>query len=485
MDTILLSVSSISDFAFCLPAEVGIDHIASITDCICGLGSSTLIHGKQRSVKCYHMAGRIDMVVTKSISRFARNTLDCLNYIRKLKDKNIAVFFEKEGINTLDAKGEVLLTIMASLAQQESQSLSQNVRLGLQYRYQQGKVQVCANRFLGYDKDEDGKLVINPEEAEVVKRIFREYLEGRSYYDIGNGLTADGIKTAAGSDYWLASTLRKILRNEKYIGDALLQKTVTTDFLTKKRVENRGIVPQYYVEGSHEAIIPKELFMRVQEEMVRRANLETGTGKRRIYSGKYALSSIVFCAHCGDIFQRTHWDLRGRKVIVWRCISRLHKKKSQVDCPARTVKEYVLHAEVVQAVNEVYAQRDAYLPQLMANIEKVLGEDNSGPVAEVDAKIADLQQELLKKAKANQDYELLGKEITRLREEKYQLQLEDANREGVRQKIADLETFFRELDGAVTEYDDSLVRRLIERITVYDDHFTVEFKSGIEVDVEL
>ena len=131
------------------------------------------------------MAGRIDMVVTKSISRFARNTLDCLNYIRKLKDKNIAVFFEKEGINTLDAKGEVLLTIMASLAQQESQSLSQNVRLGLQYRYQQGKVQVCANRFLGYDKDEDGKLVINPEEAEVVKRIFREYLEGRSYYDIG------------------------------------------------------------------------------------------------------------------------------------------------------------------------------------------------------------------------------------------------------------------------------------------------------------
>ena len=149
------------------------------------------------------------------------------------------------------------------------------------------------------------------------------------------------------------------------------------------------------------------------------------------------------------------------------------------------MKEYVLHAAVVQAVNEVYAQRDAYLPQLKANIEKVLGEDNSGSVAEVDAKIADLQQELLKKAKANQDYELLGKEITRLREEKYQLQLEDANREGIRQKVADLETFFGELDGEVTEYDDSLVRRLIERITVYDDHFTVEFKSGIEVDVEL
>jgi DNA invertase Pin-like site-specific DNA recombinase len=198
------------------------------------------------------MAGQVDLVVTKSISRFARNTLDCLKYIRELKDKNIPVFFEKENINSMDAKGEVMLTIMASLAQQESQSLSQNVRLGIQYRYQQGKVQVCTNRFLGYDKDEEGNLVINPEEAKVVKRIYREFLEGKSYYAIGQGLTADGIKTAAGNDFWLASTLRKILMNEKYIGDALLQKTITTDFLTKKRVKNTGIVPQYYVENSHE-----------------------------------------------------------------------------------------------------------------------------------------------------------------------------------------------------------------------------------------
>lgn len=431
------------------------------------------------------MTGQIDMVVTKSISRFARNTLDCLNYIRQLKDKNIPVYFEKEGINTLDAKGEVLLTIMASLAQQESQSLSQNVRLGLQYRYQQGKVQVCANRFLGYDKDENGKLVINPEEAEVVRRIYREYLEGRSYYDIGKRLTEDGIKTAAGSDFWLASTLRKILRNEKYIGDALLQKTVTTDFLTKKRVENKGIVPQYYVEGSHEPIIPKELYMMVQEEMARRANLETGTGKKRVYSGKYALSSIVICAHCGDIFQRTHWNIRGRKKIVWRCVSRLYKRNCDFDCPARTVTEADLHAVVVQAVNEVYVQKDCYLPELKANIEKVLGDDNSGPVAEVDAKIAALQQELLKKVNTKQDYDELGKEITRLREEKYQLQLEDASKESLRQKIVEMETVLGEFTEEVTEYDDTLVRKLIERITVYDDHFTVEFKSGIEIDIKL
>lgn len=175
------------------------------------------------------------MGIIKSISRFVWNTLDCLKYIRELKEKNIPVFFEKENINTMDSKGEVLLTIMASLAQQESQSLSQNIKLGLQYRYQNGEVQVNHNRFLGYTKDEDGHLIIEPTEAEVVKRIYREYLEGSSLLQIGRGLEADGILTAAGKAKWRPETLRKIWQNEKYIGDALLQKTYTVDFLTKKR----------------------------------------------------------------------------------------------------------------------------------------------------------------------------------------------------------------------------------------------------------
>lgn len=226
------------------------------------------------------MAGKIDMIITKSISRFARNTLDCLKYIRELKEKNIPVFFEKENINTMDSKGEVLLTIMVSLAQQESQSLSQNIKLGLQYRYQNGEVQVNHNRFLGYTKDEEGHLIIEPTEAEVVKRIYREYLEGGSLLQIGRGLEADGILTAAGKAKWRPTTLQKILRNEKYIGDALLQKTYTVDFLNKKRVQNNGIVPQYYVENSHEPIIPRDLYMQVQEEMVRRANLHSGAKRK-------------------------------------------------------------------------------------------------------------------------------------------------------------------------------------------------------------
>ena len=282
------------------------------------------------------MAGKIDMIITKSISRFARNTLDCLKYIRQLKDKNIAVFFEKENINTMDSKGEVLLTIMASLAQQESQSLSQNVKLGIQYRYQQGEVQVNHKRFLGYTKDENKQLVIDPEGAEVVKRIYREYLEGASLLQIARGLEADGILTAAGKAKWRPETLKKILQNEKYIGDALLQKTYTVDFLSKKRVKNNGIVPQYYVENSHEPIIPRELFMQVQEEMVRRANLRGGKGgKKRVYSSKYALSSIVYCGNCGDIYRRVHWNNRGYKSIVWRCVSRLEEKGSECTAPTQ------------------------------------------------------------------------------------------------------------------------------------------------------
>ena len=433
------------------------------------------------------MNGRIDMVVTKSISRFARNTLDCLKYIRQLKSKNIAVFFEKENINTLDAKGEVCLTIMASLAQQESQSLSQNVRLGLQYRYQQGKVQVCTNRFLGYDKDNEGNLVINPEEAEIVRRIFREYLEGRSYYEIGKGLTADGIKTAAGSDVWAATTLRKILSNEKYIGDALLQKTVTTDFLNKKRVKNKGLVPQYYVENNHEAIIPRHIYMLVQEEMVRRARIETGTGKRRVYSGKFALSSIVYCAHCGDIYQRTHWLDRGVDRPMWRCASRLRKKTSGIDCPARTISETALHAAVVMAVNQAIEQKDTLLPAVRKRLESKScgGKENSNnkKMAELDARLETLQRELLKRANAKGGIDELLDEIDTVREDKQKLLLENAANTSTLQQLDEFEAFFKEHPAGVTEYDESLVRKLIEKVTVYDDHMSFEFKSGLKTDV--
>ena len=367
------------------------------------------------------MAGNIDMVITKSISRFARNTLDCLQYIRQLKDKNIPVYFEKEAINTLDAKGEVLITIMASLAQQESQSMSQNIKLGLQYRYQQGKVQVNHNRFLGYTKDENGHLIIDPEQAEIVKRIYREYLEGSSMDKIADGLMADGILTGAGKTKWHTSTINKILRNEKYMGDALLQKTYTTDFLTKKRIKNNGTVPQYYVEGDHEAIIPKELFMQVQAELVRRRVVHVSpTGKKRSFSCNHCFAQMVFCGDCGELYRRVHWNNHGCKSIVWRCISRLEPTSAEKNCTNRTVNELLLQEVTVNAINQILTERGTFLKQLQANIAKaVVNADTLSPDG-IQARLEELQKELIKKANNKQDYDAIADEIFRLRDQKEQ-----------------------------------------------------------------
>ena len=428
-------------------------------------------------------AGKIDMILTKSISRFSRNTVDCLKYTRELKALNIAVFFEKENINTLDAKGEVLMTIMAALAQQESESLSANVRLGIQFRNQQGKVQVNHNRFLGYTKDENGKLVIVPEQAEIVKRIYAEYMDGASFLQIKRGLEADGILNGAGHKKWEVSNIRQILTNEKYIGDALLQKTYTVSVLEKKRIKNDGQVPKYYVEGSHEAIIDRDVFLRVQAEIDRRANIIKG-GKKRVYSSKYALSSVIICGHCGDIFRRIKWNNHGCKSTVWRCVSRVNKKKSGIDCPARTVHEEVIQAAVVTAINDAWSRKDEILPQLKENIRVVLQEDTDAKIAEIDTAVKEKQEELLKVGKDENKIAEIGETIMKLREERQQVMTDAAMHKDVTDRIEDLSNFLDEQTGAITEYSDALVRRLIEKITVYDEALVVKFKSGLEITVD-
>lgn len=425
------------------------------------------------------------LIITKSISRFARNTLDCLQYIRQLKDKNIPVYFEKESINTLDAKGEVLLTIMASLAQQESQSMSENIKLGLQYRFQQGKVHINHNRFLGYTKDADGHLIIDPEQAEIVKRIYREYLEGSSMDKIAAGLMADGILTGAGKEKWHTSTINKILRNEKYMGDALLQKTYTTDFLTKKRIKNNGIVPQYYVEDDHEAIIPKDLFMQVQAELVRRRVVHTSpSGKKRSFSCNHCFAQMVFCGDCGELYRRVHWNNHGCKSIVWRCISRLEITHAEVPCENRTVNELLLQEITVKAINRILTERGTFLKQLQANIAKaVVSADTLSPDG-IQARLEELQKELIKKANNKQDYDAIADEIFRLREQKEQSEVDSHRREETMNRIKELQDFIAKQKTDITEFDEALVKKLIEKITVYADHFTVEFKSGLTIEIE-
>ena len=319
--------------------------------------------------------------------------------------------FDEEGkiVYRMDAKGEVLLTIMASLAQQESQSLSQNVKLGIQYRYQHGLVQVNHNRFIGYTKDDDGQLIIEPEGAKVVKRIYREYLEGVSLLEIGRGLEEDGILTGAGKEKWR--------HNEKYIGDALLQKTYTVDFLNKTRVKNKGIVPQYYVENNHEAIIPRDIFMRVQEEMMRRANLHSGKSrKKRVYSSKYALSSIVYCSKCGEIYRRMQWQAHGKKYIVWRCCTRVENGPGV--CDAEAIREVDLQNIVVKAINKALGKRDSMKARLAANIETVITDVSGVSIAEIDTRLEQLQNELLKVAGTKENYDEIADEIYSLREQK-------------------------------------------------------------------
>ena len=426
-------------------------------------------------------AGKIDMIFTKSISRFARNTLDCLKYIRLLKEINIPVFFEKESINTMDAKGEVLITIMASLAQQESESLSKNTKMGIQYRFQQGKVMVNTRNFLGYDKDEDGHLIINPAEAETVKRIFREYLEGASCMKIARGLERDGIRTARDNPRWHDSTVRKILENEKYMGDALLQKTYTIDFLNKKRGRNNGTLPQYYIEDDHEAIIPKELFMSVQEEMARRSSERDMNGKRQGFSANHAFSHIVTCECCGEHFRRLHWNNRGKKTIVWRCKTRLEDKTR---CSARTVSEDTLQEAFVEAINEMLDNSDEYLKKLESNLKTAVSLANPQSAEALAERMRQLQQELIDRTESGENYDELAEEILRIRELQEQSNMDSVIKAEHNKRIRELRAFIRSQPHGIMEFDETLVKHLVERVTVFGDYLVFRFRSGMEIVVE-
>lgn len=430
------------------------------------------------------MEGKVDMIITKSISRFARNTIDCLKYVRKLKEKNIAIVFEKENINTLEASGELLLTIMASLAQQESASLSQNIKLGLQFRYQEGKVQVNHEHFLGYTKDEDGKLIVDENEAKIIRRIFREYLEGASFRDIANGLEKDKIRTGGKRYKWHLSTIRGILRNEKYMGDALLQKTITTDFIEKIRIKNDGTVPQYYVKDSQEPIIARDIFMLVQEEMIRRANLTSGVDgkKKRVYSSKYALSSICTCTKCGDIYRRIAWNNRGKKSTVWRCCTRVEHGPSA--CDALTIQESELEDATVKAINKILICSDRMLQILRDNIEMAIADDNSVEMEKLNGILKEKQKELVKLAHAKKDYTTLADEIDILRDKKHELQVQRAETEGVKKRIGELTDFLKGENHQLIEFDEGMVRKYIEEIKVYEDKFTICFKAKVEIDIE-
>ena len=419
--------------------------------------------------------GKIDLVLTKSLSRFARNTVDALTTIRELKSLRIPIIFEKENINTMDANGEFLLTIMASLAQQESLSLSQNVQLGLRYKYQRGEFSLSYSNFLGYTMNDENELVIVPEEAVIIQRIYREFLEGKTERQIGQGLMADGIKSPAGTKNWYAATIERILQNEKYEGDVLIQKTCTTDVLNNVRSVNNGLAPQYYIRDDHEPIISREMFLEVQAELALRHRAAEGHPGKPVRRRMYPFSQKVVCGTCGDIYTREMRKGRnGKRYISWAC--RVFLEFGAAACSSPRVKEGELEEVVLRAVQRLFdnsAEAFAQLEQRLIEIGRPMTfEELDENLTELKTKKAAL---LSSRAEART---IMENEIAQ-----DELLIEHATKRKEVELINRILDFLQRGDKPDI-YDPCFMENLVKCITVYDESFTVEFYGGLITEVE-
>ena len=444
--------------------------------------------------------GRIDMILTKSLSRFARNTVDCLRIVRMLKANGIGVIFEKENINTLTESSEFLITLFSGFAQAESESLRGNILLGLRQSMKEGKVTFQYKKLLGYRRGPDGKPEIVPEEAATVRRIYNRYLEGASLGDIKKELEADGVPTAEAVQGWSYQVIRNILTNEKYYGDALLQKTYTTDCISKKVVKNLGDLPMYHVERNHPGIVSKDMFQRVQAEMARRTSKrkvmqKSGKTEQGKYSGKYALSELLVCGECGTPYKRCTWARNGKKRIVWRCVSRLEfGRKYCHESP--TLDEDNLHRAIVAALNEYGAIREEVLAGTLELASMAQSRDVEGGVSLLELKqrleaLTTEQALLLDRVLADMNNAELNAQLKDLADEKQYLldQIAQVQQDKEQQalqasRMEELRAWLAQQPAVFTEYEDAITRRMIEQITVVDTE-TIRVKiRDIDVVIE-
>jgi len=330
----------------------------TMVDVYCDEGVTGTNTKKREGFNCMvadALGGKIDLIITKSISRFARNTVDTLTAVRQLKDKGVEVYFEKENIYTMDSKGELLITIMSSLAQEESRSISENVAWGKRAKCEEGKVYLPYKQFLGYEKGPDGQPQIVAEQAKTVRLIYALFLEGLMPSGVAKRLEAIGISSPAGKQRWQPGTAESILTNEKYKGDALLQKTFCVDFLTKKMKRNEGELPQYYVEQSHPAIVSPEIFDEVQQELKRRR-------EARYVGRSGCFSSKIICGECGSYYGRKVWHSTDKyRTVIWRC---QHKYDNNETCKTPHVTEDQIKAAFVAEMNRVIANKDQVLSDI-------------------------------------------------------------------------------------------------------------------------
>ena len=449
------------------------------------------------------LKGKVDMVITKSISRFARNTVDCISWVRKLKEKNVAVYFEKENLNTLDDSTEMILTILSSQAQEESRAISTNVKWGYARKFEKGES--TRQRSYGFRKAPTGEMCIVEEEAAVIRNMARWFLDGDSLERIKHRLEDAGIETTTGKKTWSTGTIYNILTNEKIMGDVLLQKTFTADYLTKRRVKNSGQQKQYYVKNHHEAIIPKTVYYKIQEEIARRSSLKkAGTRKRKtaqgVYSSKYALTGIMVCNECGAHYRRTTWAKNGKKVIVWRCINRLeHGTKRCHESP--TLKEEVIQEAIMGKLHSlsIDQEEENFLNGVKEDIlraAKVVG--GGCTEEEIDKTIEELRDQLMDyvgmaaREHGGENWysdrmRKLGLQISELKRRRESIREQEKIRDEYEYLDQEISRIIGETDGASgAEFDNIFIRQIVREIRVISKNkFQIQLRTGMMLDVNL
>jgi DNA invertase Pin-like site-specific DNA recombinase len=436
------------------------------------------------------LEGKIDLIVTKSVSRFARNTVDSLTTVRKLKEAGVEVYFEKENIWTLDSKGELLITIMSSLAQEESRSISENVTWGQRKRFADGKVSIPYGQFLGYRKGADGLPEIVPGEAETVRRIYRLFMQGKTPNAIAKLLTAEGIPTPGGKKVWQFTTVESILTNEKYKGAALLQKRFTVDFLQKKMKVNKGEVPQYYVENSHPPIIQQDEWDRVQAEFQRRKSQGKNHNCNRLFSAQ------IVCGDCGEYYGSKVWHSNSKyRRVIWQCNS---KFKGDHKCRTPHLYDTDIQRLFMSAVSKLFADRKTIL-ETCRLLQSTLT-DNTSIDAECDELLREMDvvaglirscieenaAQAFDQASYLERYNGYVERYEFLKERYAKLQGQRESRDAEALRIGGFMFELRELDELPVTFDERLWHGLIDHVTVYDDERLVfHFKDGSEITEQL
>lgn len=430
--------------------------------------------------------GRIDLILTKSVSRFARNTVDSLSTVRKLKDVGCEVYFEKENIYTLDSKGELLITIMSSLAQEEARNIASNTAWGRRKTFADGKVTFAYSSFLGYEMGPDGKIQIVEEQAKIVRRIYDEFLFGKTSYDIAARLTADGIPTPMGKTLWQASVIESILRNEKYKGDAILQKNFTVDFLTKRIKPNEGELPKYYIENNHPPIISPEKFEMVQEEIKRRS--EAGGFMRSVSP----LSGRIICGDCGGFYGRKVWHSNtAYRSYAWHCNNKFTKRQY---CKTPTVKTEAIEKCFIDAFNSLLERKEEIAENYRLCLSAIT--DDTALVKRKDALEKRILEEtektkdfLFRRSKSDEDLNAVNSRyneylsgIEALQKERQeivsQISLLGAKKENVKAFLKIL----RKRKTPLTEFDPLLWQTVVNHMVIYHD-LSVKFilRDGSEI----